>query len=226
MNTAKAVLPVRNSADSHIANEESFEDDIVLGVLDVIERDSAVTQRSVAHELGIALGLANAYLNRCVRKGLIKVTEAPARRYAYYLTPKGFAEKSRLTASYLAYSFSFFRKARAQCETIFGRALASDHRRLALIGPGDLAEIARLVAGNHSAQITGIVPAIHDAKRLLSTVRAFGEFDATIVTALEKPSEVYMAACDAFGTERVYVPELLRVRASARADRGDLWMSR
>ena len=64
---------------------------IVLSVLDVVERDPSVTQRSVARELGIALGLANAYLKRCVRKGLIKVSQVPRRRYAYYLTPQGFA---------------------------------------------------------------------------------------------------------------------------------------
>src|SRR4051794_31761602 len=84
----------------HSTRREASENDIVLGVLDAIERDPTVTQRSVALELGIALGLANGYLKRCVRKGLIKVRQAPARRYAYYLTPKGFAEKSRLTASY------------------------------------------------------------------------------------------------------------------------------
>jgi hypothetical protein len=43
--------------------------EIVLGLLTSIERDSAVTQRKLAGDLGIALGLANAYLRRCVRKG-------------------------------------------------------------------------------------------------------------------------------------------------------------
>src|SRR5438445_8329748 len=87
------------------------EADITLGMLNAVEENSVVTQRSLAKELGIALGLANAYLRRCVSKGLIKVTHAPANRYAYYLTPQGFAEKSRLTAQYLALSFDFFRVA-------------------------------------------------------------------------------------------------------------------
>ena len=53
---------------------ENLKDEIVLGVLDVVEKNSKVTQRWVAGELGIALGLANAYLKRCVRKGLIRVS--------------------------------------------------------------------------------------------------------------------------------------------------------
>ena len=91
------------------------ESEITLGLLNAVHDNSAVTQRSVASELGIALGLANAYLKRCVKKGLIKVSQVPANRYAYYLTPKGFAEKSRLTAEYLSSSFGFFRAARQQC---------------------------------------------------------------------------------------------------------------
>src|SRR5258708_8497310 len=84
---------------------------ILLGLLASVERDGAQSQRKLASELGIALGLVNAYLKRCVKKGLLKVSEAPARRYVYYLTPQGFAEKSKLTVDYLAYSFSFFRQA-------------------------------------------------------------------------------------------------------------------
>ena len=57
-----------------------------------------MTRRSLARELGIALGLANAYLKRCAKKGLIKIAQAPANRYAYYLTPQGFARKPAASA--------------------------------------------------------------------------------------------------------------------------------
>ena len=79
---------------------------IVLGLLSSVENDGDRSQRRIAAELGIALGLVNAYLKRCIKKGLVKVHDAPARRYAYYLTPQGFAEKSRLTVEYLS-SFVF-----------------------------------------------------------------------------------------------------------------------
>ena len=66
---------------------------LVLGLLESVEQSSATSQRRLAAELGIAVGLVNAYLNRCIQKGLVKVTQAPARRYAYYLTPQGFRGK-------------------------------------------------------------------------------------------------------------------------------------
>src|SRR5215510_6343098 len=95
---------------------------IMLGLLESVERDGGQSQRRLAAELGIALGLVNAYLKRCVKKGLVKVGGAPARRYAYYLTPQGFAEKSRLTVEYLSVSFSFFRQAKADCWQAFAQA--------------------------------------------------------------------------------------------------------
>src|SRR5882724_13632069 len=98
---------------------------IVLGLLNSVEHDGDKSQRHIAAELGIALGLVNAYLKRCVKKGLVKVHDAPARRYAYYLTPRGFAEKSRLTVEYLSTSFSFFRLAKADCASAFESAKAN-----------------------------------------------------------------------------------------------------
>ena len=88
------------------------------GLLESVERDSAQSQRRLAAELGIAVGLVNIYLRRCVNKGLLKMAQAPTRRYAYYLTPSGFAEKARLTLEYLSYSFDLFRRAKADCTTV------------------------------------------------------------------------------------------------------------
>jgi DNA-binding MarR family transcriptional regulator len=200
--------------ETKLPRREASNDEIVLGMLGAVERDPALTQRSVASELGIALGLANTYLKRCVRKGLIKVSQAPARRYTYYLTPQGFAEKSRLTASYLAHSFSFFRRARQQCSELFAAASSRGHCRIALIGKSDLAEIAGLVAReNPEIDIVGTIAASEDWKRLAASVKALAPpADAVLIAALEKPSEVYAAACKVMGADRVYAPTLLRIR--------------
>src|SRR5205809_3395513 len=105
---------------------------IMLGLLDAVEQNRAQSQRLLASELGIALGLVNAYLKRCVKKGLVKVHDAPAHRFAYYLTPHGFAEKSRLTVQYLSDSFSFFRAAKSDCTRVLDAAKASGFSRLVL----------------------------------------------------------------------------------------------
>ena len=194
-----------------VARREPSNDAIVLGVLDAVERNPSVTQRSVARELGIALGLVNAYLHRCLSKGLIKIGQVPPRRYAYYLTPRGMTEKSRLTATYLMDSFAFFREARMQCNELFQALAARGQCRLALVGGGDLAEIARLVARDHLIEIAGIAPASADAAGLSADLEGFGPLDAIVVTALEQSREAFAAAVELLGPERVYAPALLRV---------------
>ena len=66
---------------------------LTLGLLQAIDEREDISQRHLAQEMGVALGLANSYLKRCVKKGWIKISTAPANRYLYYLTPIGFAEK-------------------------------------------------------------------------------------------------------------------------------------
>src|SRR5205085_12061587 len=138
-------------------SEESENARIVLGLLESVERDGAQSQRKLASDLGIALGLVNAYLKRCVKKGLLKIGQAPARRYAYYLTPHGFAEKSRLTVEYLSSSFSFFRRAREDCSSVLKAARARGWTRIVLIGVSDLAEIATICALEQGITIVAVI---------------------------------------------------------------------
>lgn len=190
---------------------KQWEDDaVVLEILSAVERRPKLTQRHVASELGIALGLVNGYLRRCVRKGLVKVSEAPARRYAYYLTPEGFSEKSRLAASYLSHSFEFFRKARSQCEDIFAHAEEMGQKRIVLVGSGDLADVARLVANEFVVEIVAKAGA-HGLGKLSKDLAAASAFDCAVVVSLTDASAFY-AACEAqLGAGKVYAPPLLRI---------------
>src|ERR1700722_14964414 len=164
---------------------------IVLGLLQSVERDGAQSQRKLASDLGIALGLVNAYLKRCVKKGLLKIGQAPARRYAYYLTPHGFAEKSRLTVEYLSWSFSFFRRAREDCATVLRAAHARGWTRIALAGVSDLAEIATICALEQGITVVAVVDANSTNDRFVgapvvkSIAAVPGGFDALVVTDLQ-----------------------------------------
>ena len=149
----------------------------MLGLLDAVEQNRAQSQRLLAAELGIALGLVNAYLKRCVKKGLVKVRDAPARRYAYYLTPQGFAEKSRLTVEYLSYSFGFFRQAKTDCLGLFRSAKAGGVNKIVLAGQSDLAEIAALCAIEHGVEIVAVVQGGAQQKQFIG-IPVFDNFDA------------------------------------------------
>lgn len=191
---------------------------IVLGLLESVERDGEQSQRKLAAELGIALGLVNAYIKRCMTKGLVKVRAVPTRRYAYYLTPKGFAEKSRLTVEYFSSSFSFFRQARADCSTTLKSAGARGWRSVALLGISDLAEIAIICAMETGMKVQVVVdPTSSDASFVgipvvQSVEHVVGQVDAVVVTDLKSAQATSDAAVRLFGANRVLSPALLHVR--------------
>jgi DNA-binding MarR family transcriptional regulator len=190
---------------------------ILLGLLESVERDGRRSQRHLAAEFGIALGLVNAYLKRCVRKGLVKVHEAPARRYTYYLTPQGFAEKSRLTVDYLSTSFSFFRRARADCMSAMEIAKQQGWSRIVLAGASDLAEVAAICALECGITIVAIVDPQATQPQLIGApiYRSFDEvpvdFDGVLMTDLKAPEESFKAVSALLGSERVVVPALLGI---------------
>lgn len=192
------------------------EAEITLGLLNVIHENSGVTQRSAAGELGVALGLVNTYLKRCIKKGWVKIAQAPANRYLYYLTPHGFAEKSQLTKQYLACSFNFFRAARSQCSGLFALGAENGWSRMALYGEGDLAEIATLCAREHPIVLAAVIdqnsrlvdiggiPVVRD-------LQAAGAIDAVMLTDLNNPQGGYDALAKEFPSDRILAPRFLKV---------------
>ncbi|MEQ8193059.1 MAG: winged helix-turn-helix transcriptional regulator [Rhodospirillales bacterium] len=190
--------------------------EITLGVLNAVESNDSVTQRSLAQDLGIALGLANAYLKRCAKKGLIKITHAPANRYLYYLTPQGFVEKRRLTAEYLSVSFNFFRKARSQYAELFDLCSRRGWHRVVLYGKSDLAEIAILSAGETGVEIIGIIEPTSNQDtylgvRVFSDMKAAGQADAAMITDLTNPQARFDELLGEFPSENILAPYFLHI---------------
>jgi DNA-binding MarR family transcriptional regulator len=192
------------------------DNEITMDLLHAVHADAQSSQRSLSRQLDIALGLTNAYLKRCVGKGWIKVTQTPANRYAYYLTPQGFAEKSRRTANYLYNSFRFYRRARNQCDELLAEAADAGRRRVALAGAGELAEIAMLCALQHDIQVVGVLDPAATANRfrhvaLVRDVESLPAFDLVLVTDLKRPQRTFDALVAALGADRVAAPRLLKV---------------
>ena len=205
------------SNNSTISPENSdAEARITLGLLNAVQENASVSQRSLAGELGIALGLTNAYLKRCVRKGLVKVAHVPANRYAYYLTPKGFSEKSRLTAGYLKRSFDFYREARTQCDEALAICAAQGWSRLALAGAGELAEIAMLCALQQDVEIVGVIDPGAEGDKILN-VPLVGKYtdleaiDAVLLTDSAHPQKTFDDMSGVLPAEQFLVPTLLGV---------------
>src|SRR5260221_13003279 len=114
-----------------------------LRLLDAVEQDARVTQRRLATKLGIALGLTNVYLKRLVRKGYIKCVNVQSNRIMYLITPRGIAEKARLTYEFMDYSLHLFGAVRQHLRGVLQECAAAN-RRVAIFGRGEAAELAYL----------------------------------------------------------------------------------
>ena len=113
-----------------------------LKILEEIEKDKAPSQRYLAGKLNISLGLVNSFIKRLAQKGLFKVKNIPKNRVKYILTPKGAAEKTRLTYKYIQYSFQFYKSAREKLRILFYGLTKNGNKKIVFYGAGDLAEIA------------------------------------------------------------------------------------
>lgn len=190
---------------------------MTLELLAAIEEEQGVTQRHLASRMGIALGLANSYLKRCIKKGFIKIHQAPANRYLYYLTPQGFSEKSRLTARYLSYSLSFYRKAVESCDRLFADCVEQGRQRFLIYGMSDLGEIAMLRAQLRGLEIVGVMCPECDEREFLNR-RVWTEwtdvadFDVCVFVEMEEPVEAYQAVAASQPDISIVAPDVLGLR--------------
>ena len=123
-----------------------------LRLLEAVHEDSRVTQRGLASKLGIALGLANIYLKRMIHKGYIKVVNVQPNRISYLITPRGIAEKARLTYEFMDYSLHLYGEVRQHLREAMQDCAAAG-KRVAIYGSGEAAELAYL-----SLKETGMEP--------------------------------------------------------------------
>jgi EPS-associated MarR family transcriptional regulator len=81
--------------------EYKYED---LDLLRHLQEKQDVSQRELAHKMGVSLGKMNYILNALIKKGIIKVQNFRNNKnklaYTYYLTPIGINEKSILTVKF------------------------------------------------------------------------------------------------------------------------------
>jgi DNA-binding MarR family transcriptional regulator len=166
-----------------------------LALLNSITEDQGHTQRTLSHNLGIALGLTNMYLKRFVRKGFVKCVNVRANRLRYLLTPKGIAEKTRLTYEFWDYSLHLYHEVRQHLRTVLSQSVKSGVQRIAIYGTGEAAELAYL-----SLKELGLEPvAIFDGRTggsfLGMPVRALGEagpprYELMVLATLESPERL------------------------------------
>ena len=188
------------------------QNNISLNVLSALTEDNKITQRSLSSKLGIALGLINAYMKRAMDKGLVKIKHVPKNRYLYYLTPKGFTEKAKLTAEYLKTSLTFYRKARIECDKIIYNLKKNGAKKVLLSDKNDLAEIFILSALGTKIKIIGLLgkKGIFFGLPVFSNYPKSDKVDAIVITSIENVEQRFIDVSKYIDKKKIIVPSFLR----------------
>lgn len=166
-------------------------------LLDEISKGEPLSQRDLSKKLNIALGLVNSYIKNLVSKGYVTVKTIPSKRYAYYLTPKGFTEKTRLTYHHLQNFTNLYRVARRDFKGLFSKLRKDDVKSVVFAGVDEAAEIAYLSLQDFDIEFAGIVDGERAGKDFFRyRIMPFEKLkeinaDFVIVSSFIKKDEIY-----------------------------------
>ena len=173
-----------------------------LTVLEAITEDQRVTQRSLAAQLGVALGLANLYVKRLARKGYIKCVNVKSSRIHYLITPKGVAEKARLTYEFMEHSMDLYRQTRHHLRAVLQSHLTDGCLHVAIYGTGEPAELAFISLRELGLEPVAVFDGEAGGRFLGMAVHALTEhrdvaYDLMIIASLDHPEPFIARLVDA-----------------------------
>ena len=189
----------------------------ILHILSDINNGIFHSQRKISRQLGISAGLANSYIKRCLKKGWIKLQTVPKKRYIYYLTPKGFIEKSKLTAEYLSSSFSLYRNMREDCLKILTKC-KKENNKIVLYSGSELSEVFILTAKEINLEFYGIVIPSSNLKNFFG-IKVFPkvaknsvEIETIILCDIQSSNDTFLKLKKFFSKKEIIVPQILNIK--------------
>lgn len=187
-------MNVHNMNKEKPENQDSYKS---LQLLDEISKGEPLSQRDLSKKLDIALGLVNSYIKNLVSKGYITIKSIPSKRYAYFLTPKGFTEKTRLTYQLLQDYTNLYKNARRDFQTLFNNLYSTGVRRVVFAGVDEVTEIAYLSLQEVDMELAGVIDDEKEGRKFFrTTVKSLKEihtleYDAMIVTTFVKRGAIF-----------------------------------
>ena len=189
----------------------------IMRILSDINDGIFYSQRKISKQLGISAGLANSYVKRCIKKGWIKLQTVPKKRYIYYLTPKGFIEKSKLTAEYLSSSFSLYRNMRKDCLKILTKCKKKNNK-IFLYSASELSEVFILTAKEINLEFYGIVIPNSNLKNFFG-IKVFPKvsknsvkIETIILCDIQNSYDTFLKLKKFFPKKEIIVPQILNIK--------------
>ncbi len=173
-----------------------------LKILEKVDNDVVPSQRDLARDLNISLGLVNSFIKRLVKKGYFKARQIPKNRMRYYLTPQGASEKTRLTYEYIQHSYNFYKEARQKLRDLYSGLEKQGVSRIVFYGAGDLAEIAYLSLQETNIELVAVFDDEKNGNRFMRYTVGHPDrmvsltFDKILITSLNSKEYIYKKIAD------------------------------
>lgn len=178
----------------------------IYNFLTELRKDKIVTQKDLSIKLKVSVGFINALIKKMLRKGIIKSQQVPYKRFIYYLTPKGFSEKSKVVSDYFSASLSLFRDLRNEFNEIFKD---NKNTKYILVGISEITEICILSALQNQIKILYVIDKVYK-ERIFMGIKVFKSIkklknNEKIIIADYSPKnfDVYKKCIKKFGVENI-----------------------
>jgi FlaA1/EpsC-like NDP-sugar epimerase len=126
-------------------------------ILMEIEKNSAITQNSLAKAAELVPSMVNTYIKRFVEEHYIKKS-GNNRNTLYSLTQKGFDYKNYLLISYLAETMDNLLNIERYMKELLHNMIDSDNKKIILYGAGETGRVcARLLKNMKDIDIVGFI---------------------------------------------------------------------
>jgi EPS-associated MarR family transcriptional regulator len=104
------------------SKQDQHQEDVYFRLMRLLQENPRMTQRELAHALGISLGGVNYCMKALITRGWIKIqnfrNSQDKLAYTYLLTPNGITQKAALTASFLKRKMQEFEGLKAEIQSL------------------------------------------------------------------------------------------------------------
>jgi EPS-associated MarR family transcriptional regulator len=104
------------------SRQAQIQEDTYFRVMRILQENPDLTQRELAHKLGVSVGGLNYCLKALMDKGWVKMQNFQNSKnkfkYVYLLTPQGIAERVALTSRFLDRKMQEYESLKAEIESL------------------------------------------------------------------------------------------------------------
>lgn len=140
-----------------------------LKIIEEIARRRDLTQRELSARTKLSLGAVNVIIRRLVRRGFLKTVNLNPKKVEYFITPKGFAEKTNKSYRYIQKTIGLVKQVREEIARIVLDEYNRGQKKFALLGHDDLADVIELALKGFDYERVDSAGQIKDKKALVLT---------------------------------------------------------